>query len=50
VQELVKDFRNIYETVLRKKFWSKRDKVKGRGEDYRLKSFMLCIPLQILLG
>jgi hypothetical protein len=29
VQELVKDFRNVYEIVLKKKFGRKRDKVIG---------------------
>jgi len=29
VQELVKDFRNVYEIVLRKKFGPKGDKVIG---------------------
>jgi len=36
VQELVKDFRNIYEIVLRKKFEPKGDKVIG--ERRRLQS------------
>ena len=36
--------------VLRKAPGSTRDEVTGTGEDYELKSFMICTPLQELSG
>jgi hypothetical protein len=36
--------------VLRKIFGSKRDEVKGSGEDYITKSFVICAPYQVLFG
>ena len=36
--------------VLRKVFKSKRDEVTGSGENCIRRSFIMCIPHQILLG
>jgi hypothetical protein len=36
--------------VLRRIFGPKREELTGSGEDYITRSFMLCIPHQILLG
>jgi hypothetical protein len=36
--------------VLRKVFRPTRDEVKGSGEDYIIRSFMLCTSHQVLFG
>jgi len=36
--------------VLRKVFRPERDKVKGSGENYIMRSLMFCTPRQILFG
>jgi hypothetical protein len=36
--------------VLRKVFQPKRDEVTGSGEDYIMRSFIVCVPHQLLLG
>jgi hypothetical protein len=36
--------------ALRTIFWPKRDKLTGSGENYIMRSLMICIPHKILLG
>jgi hypothetical protein len=36
--------------VLKRILGSKRDKIKGSGEDYMTRSLMICTPHQILFG
>jgi len=36
--------------VLRRKFGPKRDEVRGSGENYIIRSLMICNPHQILFG
>jgi len=36
--------------VQRKKFGPKRNEVRGSGEDYLMRSFVMCAAHQILLG
>ena len=36
--------------VLRKVFGSKRDEVTGNGENYKMRSLVICIPYPILCG
>jgi hypothetical protein len=36
--------------MLRRILRSKRDKIKGSGEDYMTRSLMICTPDQILFG
>ena len=41
--------KTLENSVLRKKFGPKRDEVRGSGEDYIMRSFVICIH-KILLG
>ena len=36
--------------VLRRIFWPKRDEVTGSGENYTMRSLMICTTQQILFG
>jgi hypothetical protein len=42
--------RGFENRVLRRVFGPKRDEVTGNGENYIMRSFMICIPYPILCG
>jgi len=43
--------RRVFENrVVRRLFGRKRDEVKGSGENYIIRSLMICTPHQILFG